>query len=128
MLFYEEAGFRIYCFVLLCLYLITGFYGVLWVSDEFDYERSLFYGFFAVPFSLLFYAQTWYRPRWWQTHPVSFWTTIIILLLSFSWGNFLWLNGISGSEKAVVNVTINDAAYEITHRRGGLDWLYKPRW
>ena len=54
MLFAEEAGFRIYCLILLSLYLAFGFYGVLWVSDEFDHERSLFYGVFAVPLAVLF--------------------------------------------------------------------------
>lgn len=128
MLFYEQAGFRIYCLFLLCLYLFTGIYGVFWISDEFDYQRSLFYGFFAVPFTLLFFSQIWYRKEWWKRSPTIFWSWIIILVFSFSWGNFLWLNGISGSEKAIKSVTMRGSAYEITHRRGGLDWLYKPRW
>ena len=128
MLFYEQKGFRLYLLFLLCIYLLTGAYGVLWVSDEFDYERSIFYGFFAVPFSLLFFAQTWYRPDWWKTNPVFFWSAILILTFSYLWGNLLWLNGISGAEEAVINVTMRGSAYEITHQRGGLDWLYKPRW
>lgn len=128
MLFYEEKGFRIYCLAMFILYLVTGFYGVLWVSDEFDYERSLFYGVFAVPFCILFFAQTWYNPNWWRTSPGLFWGAILVLGLSFAWGNLLWLNGISGSHKSIVNVTIHDATYAITHRRGGLNWLYKPRW
>ena len=128
MLFYEEPGFRLYCLFLFCLYLLTGAYGVFWISDEFDYERSLFYGVFAVPLAIYFFSQIWYKPTWWRDHPPSFWGIVLTLFLAFAWGNFLWLNGISGSDKAVKSVIMQGATYEITHRRGGLDWLYKPRW
>ena len=128
MLFHEEPGFRLYCFVLFCLYLLSGMYGVFWISDEFDQERAMFYGFFAVPLCFYFLSQIWYRPQWWRLHPPSFWGLVITLILAFSWGNFLWLNGISGSERAVKSVTMHGSSYEITHRRGGFDWLYKPRW
>lgn len=128
MLFNKEPGFRLYCLFLLVLYLTTGMYGLFWISDEFDQERATFYAFFGVPFTLLFFAQIWYRKEWWLKNPVTFWSSVLVVVLTFSWGNLLWLNGISGSDRSVVNVTIRGAAYEITHRKGGLDWLYKPRW
>ncbi len=125
---WQDRGFRIYCFVLFSIYLGLGFYGTLWISDEFDMERSWFYGFFALPLAVLYFSQLWYRPHWWDCAPKKFWGLSILLAICFLWGNLLWINAVSGSQKAVVNITMDGAKYAITHRRGGFDWLYKPRW
>lgn len=127
-LFQRESGFRLYCLFLLLLFLATSLYGILWISDEFDAERMSFYGFFAIPALLLYFAQIYYRPSWWSQNPIIFWTYTLILICSFLWGHLLWLNGISGSQKSEVNITMHGAKYNLSYRRGGLDWLYKPRW
>ncbi len=117
-----------YFLALLALYTICGFYGTLWISDEFDAERALFYSFFGVPWALYVFIRAFVRPDWRVEHPVTFYGSILILVMSFSWGNLLALNAIAGSEKAVVNITLNQGVYAITQQRGGFNWLYKPRW
>ena len=110
------------------VYLATGFYGTLWVSDEFDEYRGIFYGIFALPFLTLYCSQIWYRPTWWKDNPLIFWTCTLVLCLAFSWGNAILLNAVSGNKKAVVNITMEGQKYAVTQRRGGLEWLYRPRW
>ena len=123
-----ERVIQNYFLGLLGLYCLIGFYGTLWVSDEFDKERSLFYAFAAVPALIGFYIKIILKPYWLDDYPVSYWTSIILLICAFSWGNLLWLNAVSSQEKALVNVALNEGVYAITHQRGGLGWLYKPRW
>ncbi len=124
----QDRTIRNYFLGLLGTYCLIGFYGTLWVSDEFDRERSLFYAFAAVPGLIAFFIRNIVRPHWLDDFPVSYWTSVIILVLSFSWGNFLWLNAVSSQEKALVNITLNEGVYAMTHQRGGLGWIYKPRW
>ena len=124
----QDRTIRNYFLGVLALYCVVGFYGTLWVSDEFDKERSLFYAFVAVPGLIAFFIRVLSRKDWLDEYPVSYWTCIILLLLSFSWGNLLWLNAVSSQEKALVNITLNEGVYAMTHQRGGLGWLYKPRW
>lgn len=113
---------------LLALYTLLGFYGTLWISDEFDAERAAFYGFFAVPWAIYFFLRALLRPNWRSEYGASFYGSVLILLAAFSWGNLLALNAVAGNEKALVNITLNNGVYAMTHQRGGLDWLYKPRW
>lgn len=123
-----DRSIRLYFLALLGLYCCFGFYGTLWVSDEFDRERSLFYAFVAVPCAIGFFIRIVARPQWALDFPVSHWTAVILLVVAFTWGNVLWLNAVSGQEKAQVNITLNGGVYALTHERGGLGWLYKPRW
>jgi hypothetical protein len=124
----QDRTIRHYFLGLLAFYCLIGFYGTLWVSDEFDRERSLFYAFIAMPGLIAFYIKVLVQKHWLEDYPVSFWTSIILLVLAFSWGNLLWLNAVSSQERAVVNVTLNEGVYAMTHQRGGLGWIYKPRW
>lgn len=117
-----------YYFGLLCLYALLGFYGTLWISDEFDAERTLFYAFFAVPLALYVGVRRVRQAHWREDRPESYWLCVAAVLLAFSWGNFLLLNAISAQEEALVNVTLNQGTYAMTHQRGGFDWLYRPRW
>ncbi|HYX38482.1 MAG TPA: hypothetical protein VE954_35720 [Oligoflexus sp.] len=125
---HHDQSIRQYFLGLLGFYCVIGFYGTLWVSDEFDRERSLFYAFIAMPGLIAFYIKVLVQKHWLDDYPVSYWTSIILLVVSFSWGNLLWLNAVSSQEKALVNITLNEGVYAMTHQRGGLGWLYKPRW
>jgi hypothetical protein len=124
----NDRTIRNYFLILLGIFCIVGFYGTLWVSDEFDRERSLFYAFAGIPGLIAFYIRILLRPHWIEDFPASFWATVVTLILTFSWGNLLWLNAVSSDQKALVNVTLNGGVYAITHHRGGLGWMYKPRW
>jgi hypothetical protein len=124
----NDRHIEAYFLGLLGLYTVLGFYGVLWISDEFDEVRALYFAFFGVPWALYFFIRALLRPQWRFDFPASYWWGVVILFASFSWGNFLWLNAISGQERAVVNLTLNSGVYAVTHQRGGFDWLYKPRW
>ncbi|MCX6130729.1 MAG: hypothetical protein NTX25_16930 [Proteobacteria bacterium] len=124
----QDRTIRLYFLGLLGLYCLIGFYGTLWVSDEFDRERSLFYAFAAIPGAIAFFIRVIARPHWLDDFPLSYWTAVILILTAFSWGNILWLNAVSSQENALVNVTLNEGVYAVTHQRGGFGWLYKPRW
>lgn len=124
----EPSSVEGYYFWLLALYTLLGFYGTLWVSDEFDTERAAFYAFFAVPLALYVFTRRLRQAHWREDRPETYWLGVVLLLLSYGWGNFLFLNAISAQEKAVVNVTLNNGVYAMTHQRGGFNWLYKPRW
>lgn len=113
---------------LLALYTLIGFYGTLWISDEFDGERAAFYAFFAIPWAIYFFLRAFFRPNWRIDHGTSYYLSALLLLLAFSWGNLLALNAVSGTQKALVNITMNSGVYAMTQQRGGLDWLYRPRW
>lgn len=124
----KDRYIEVYFLCLLGLYTILGFYGVVWISDEFDEIRALCYAFFGVPWALYFFIRAVLRPQWRLDFPASYWWGVALLLATFSWGNFLWMNAISGHDRAVVNITLNSGVYAVTHQRGGFDWLYKPRW
>ena len=123
-----NRAFFFYCIFILGIYIAGGFYGVLWISDEFDWERGLFFAFFCVPLAVAFYSQSFYKPEWFRESPLLFWLTVSILIASFGWGHFLWINAVSDLSKAVVNITLDGATYGFAHQRGGFDWLYRPRW
>ncbi len=123
-----EKNIETYYFSLLALYTLFGFYGTLWISDEFDAERAIFYAFFAVPLALYVFVRRIRQPKWSEDRPESYWCGVVLILLTFGWGNFLLMNAISSHEKAVVNITLNNGVYAMTHQRGGFNWLYKPRW
>ncbi len=125
---WKDQHIERYFMALFLAYCLTGFYGTIWVSDEFDQERSIFYSFMVVPGLILFLIKYTVQKHWPKDYPVSFWSAILVLMLAFSWGNFLLVNALSSRDRAVVNITLNEGVYAMTHLRGGLGWLYKPRW
>jgi hypothetical protein len=124
----NDRHIEAYFLGLLGLYTALGFYGVLWISDEFDEARAAFFTFFAVPWAFYFFIRALARPQWRANFPASYWCAVALLILSFAWGNSLWMNAISGQKRAVVNVTLEGDVYAMAQLRGGFHWLYKPRW
>lgn len=125
---WEDRGFRIFCNLYFLIYIGASIYGVTWISDEFDRERTLFYACFAIPLVIIFYAVYIMIPQLRRQYPKSFYSAVIIIFLSFSWGNILLLNAVSGKKPEILNVTIADDAYYFDYKRGGFGILYRFRW
>ena len=124
----DERQIENYFLGLLGLYTLLGFYGTLWISDEFDQERGWFYAFFAIPWAFYFFIRFVAQRNWRRQAPTSFILALVLLIGAFAWGNFLALNAISGSQRNLVNVTLGQGVLASNNRRGGFDWLYKTRW
>ena len=114
------------------VYGVSGVYGALRISDEFDVQRLYFYAFFAVPVSVLFLYGLLSFPDYWAEKQSLKKTILICLFLSQSWGNFLLFNAISKSSPVVYSrltkTRVEQRSMRIAYRRGGLGWLYRMRW
>ena len=125
---FEDLEFRVYFLFLLSLYIGLGLFGVLWISDEFDYERSIIFGFLGIPAVILLFTLVSFKENWWVETVKQFWSLVGVIIICFSWGVFLVLNAISSDNTAVVNLTVKEEKLSVAHKRGGFDWLYKQRW
>ncbi len=119
-------------YILTIAVLCLSLYGVFWVSDEFDAERQLFYGFFLLPGTFtygffFFLSITWRRSD--DFFLRLFWTALI---LGHTWGAFLTLNAVVPQESARVNTVYktdaNKKVLTIGQTRGFFGHLYRARW
>ena len=117
-------GMLIYC----CL----GGYGAMWVSDSFDAERTLLYGFFAIPAAVAFFSLLLMEPSYVTRSRVVLSWVYGALLVLFSWGNVLLVNALTSSKpekvKTVYKDLRKDRAINLAMKRGGLGMLYRTRW
>ncbi|MBF0441765.1 MAG: hypothetical protein HQK54_07680 [Oligoflexales bacterium] len=124
----KERRLRRFFYLYLTGYVLSGTYGALWISDEFDYERTLLYGFFAIPAFVIFAFINLNVPLFRLSYPRFFWGWVIAIFLSFLWGNVMLLNAAGGVEKTRVNLSLKEQAFEFSYKRGGFGWLYRFRW
>ncbi|MFK7823876.1 MAG: hypothetical protein AB8G05_06960 [Oligoflexales bacterium] len=114
------------------IYLLIGIYGALWVSDEFDRERGIFYAFFALPLGIFWPYTLFLYPKYWQERPHFRQFVLGLILVSFSWGGVLLVNAVSGSKPVtytrLTKSRVEQRSLAVAYRRGSLGWLYRVRW
>lgn len=114
----------------LAVYLMIGFLGALWITDEWDAIRKTAIGYFGLPTICLYWLARAEWPKWHLRFP-----TLNLLLLSlqiavFSLGHIALFNAVSGDKKPL-KVFIQDqttTSMEWNRHRGGLGILFKQRW
>ena len=123
----NDRGFRCFLFALLTIYITLGFFGTLWIADEFDSQRTMLTSYGGVPVAMLFYGLCMLTPDWWRSHPHSLIAMVVWLLATFGWGNAMLLNALGGDQWEIVDVEAHQHALDIAHKRGGFGWLYQER-
>lgn len=123
----DDVGFRRFMLVMLSLYVIAGFFGTVWIADEFDDERTLLVSYGGVPVAMLFYGLCLLSPGWWRERPRSLWVMVVWIVAMFGWGNVMLLNSLGGSQSEVVDIESQQHTLDIAFKRGGLGWLYRER-
>ena len=124
----EEKEFRIFIFVAIGCYVASGFFGTLWLSDEFDDIRWAMYTVVTVPATTVFFSFWAFVDGWWRKWPRVFWMLFLTMILTASWGNFLLLNAIDDNQETLVSQTLEERAVNMAYFRGGFGWLYRKRW
>ena len=125
--FLDDKEFRRFCLIMLFFYLSSGYFGAVWISDEFDTIRMLFFAFVAVPCFALFLGFTLFYQEWWKRWVKSFWALLCVIVLCASWGNFLLVNALGDNQETLVSQTLDDRAVSVAYYRGGFGWLYRRR-
>lgn len=114
------------------LYCLTGGFGVLWISDEFDAERSLIFSYFAFPLGVLTATLWILEPRKFYSPPILLRWVLVLLFFLFSWGNLLLLNALTDQKVQGVRVVYKDLEQDrsmsLAWKKGGLGMLYRHRW
>jgi hypothetical protein len=124
----EEKGFRYFMFGSLSVYVILGFWGTVWIADEFDAERTMIVSYLGVPVVMLFYGLCLVTSGWWRRHPRAMVAMVLWMLATFGWGNVMLLNAIGSDQWEIVDIESHQHALDIAHKRGGFGWLYQERW
>ena len=108
----------------------AGVFGALYISDEFDQERALFYGFFLIP-TFIFFTYSYFLERsFWEERPALFRFCWGFLLFSFLWGNYLLLNSLVQQPVVIGKILrneITDHALMGAYKKGSLGHLYRFR-
>ena len=117
---------------LLILYIALSLYGAAWISDEFDYARTMLYGMVLIPVFVLYIGSLYYDSDWPGRYPVLYRTLLGGLVVGFLWGNLLLVNAFTGQSKEKVHFLFKedttDRSMLAGRSRGGLGWLYRGRW
>ena len=118
---------RIYFAALFAIFVGTGSFGALWLSDEFDAARELIFGV-AIPSAVAYFASHYFIPGWRLERPIIHAVTAGGLLLTFAWGNVILLNAIGAEEPVVVALNVKESAMDMDRHRGAFGIIYRKRW
>ena len=113
----------------LAVYVVAGLSAAFLISDEFDHERALFLGYFAVPFAICFLSSVGMYPQGPTRFHRAWRGGVAVLVVAFGWGHVLLLNAIGEGQQKVVVATKVDTrkAMDMTGERGALGHIYRWR-
>ena len=113
------------------IFFVTGSYGSIWLSDEFDEWRRIL-NIVSIPLTILFLIHAPYKINFYQEEKNLFFLFILILFSTHVWGNILLINAFSKDEHTIINIVEQTDekkfTYQMAYKRGGLGLLYRPRW
>lgn len=114
------------------LYSLVGFYGALWVSDEWDLWRAQMMAFLGVPGLGLFYTLHTYLKGWHRPYPKMHLALLVGIFVAMGTGWLSLFNGLTGQDQRKVAVFMagqsSRTSLETSLSRGGLGLLYRKRW
>lgn len=117
----------------LALYNLLGCYGSVWISDEFDSERTAVFAFGLIPLSLFFFASWAAGTISWRRIPVVLGWVVGVQILIASWGQLLLANALLDPKPVTLNtVSVRESkeksSLSFARKKGGLGWVYRLRW
>ena len=116
----------------LFFYVLCGFYGAIWISDNLDHFRVPFYSLFGVPVCFSLLASFFFYTGYWVNRIHILYYLFLAIFLIFAWGNLLFINSVVSSQPKLVRIVKQTdeekRAYTVRLNQGVLGWYYRNRW
>lgn len=121
---WADRQFRLIVFLAFNLYVLLGVSGLIWLSDDFDEFRMMFFKLLGFPLLMVFYCLWFFYPKVVHHHKPAIFILMLANVLSLSWGAGIMLDYLAGRRSP--QILLGEGVFP--HKRGLSGNFYKVRW